>query len=112
TPMLTAGDEFRRTQQGNNNAYCQDNEISWLNWGLLEKEKSLFRFTRLMIQFRKAHSVLRRREYPWAEGNECGCPEISWHGVRAGEPDWSDQSHSLAYTLSGGDHDNDLHIVL
>jgi len=62
-PMFVAGDEFRRTQQGNNNAYCQDNEISWVDWTLLEKHQDVFRFFRTMIAFRKAHPVLHRRHF-------------------------------------------------
>ena len=110
--MLLAGDEFRRTQRGNNNAYCHDDEISWVDWRLLEREPDLFRFTRLMIRFRKAHGALRRRSYEWDERNGHGWPELSWHGVRLGEPDWSHESRSLAYTLAGMDRDADLHVMI
>jgi isoamylase len=112
TPMLLAGDEFRRTQHGNNNAYCQDNEISWVDWSLLEREKELYRFTKGMIRFRKAHSVLRRREYFWGATNERGAPEITWHGVKLGAPDWSESSHAFAFTLAGFDGDTDIHVML
>ncbi|MBI4636519.1 MAG: glycogen debranching protein GlgX [Candidatus Rokubacteria bacterium] len=111
-PMLLAGDEFRRTQRGNNNAYCQDNGISWVDWSLLEREKDLFRFTKLMIRFRKAHPILRRCSYSWGEKNELGWSEITWHGVKVGEPDWSFCSHSLAFTLAGFDRDNDIHVMI
>ena len=60
TPMLVAGDEFGRSQQGNNNAYCQDNEISWLDWQLVESNSDLHRFFRLIIATRKKHPVFRR----------------------------------------------------
>ena len=60
-PMMVAGDEIRRTQKGNNNAYCQDNEISWLDWSFFQKHPGLFRFWKCMIQFRKNHSTLRNR---------------------------------------------------
>ncbi len=112
TPMLLAGDEFRRTQRGNNNAYCHDDAISWVDWSRLDQEPDLFRFARLMIRFRKAHPVLRRRSYDWDERNGLGWPELSWHGVRLGEPDWSHESRSLAYTLAGLDRDNDLHVMI
>jgi isoamylase len=112
TPMLLAGDEFRRTQRGNNNAYCQDNEISWVDWSLLEREKDLHRFTKGMIRFRTAHAVLRRREYFWGATNARGSPEIAWHGVKLGEPDWSATSHAFAFTLAGFDGDTDIHVML
>lgn len=109
TPMLLAGDEMRRTQRGNNNAYCQDNEISWMDWSLLEKEREVFRFFKLMIRFRKAHPALQRREYFWGESDHRGWPEIVWHGTRLHSPDWGHQSRSLAFTLSGLGQDNDIH---
>src|SRR5206468_10470854 len=62
-PMLIAGDEFLRTQKGNNNAWCQDNETSWVNWSLSEKNKDFQRFVREMIQFRKRHAALRRKTF-------------------------------------------------
>ena len=75
TPMIYAGDEFCNTQFGNNNAYCQDNEISWLNWDLLEKNKDYFDFYRNMIQFRRKHPCIRKELTP----AECGYPSISVH---------------------------------
>ena len=76
-PMFLAGDEFGNTQFGNNNAYCQDNQISWLDWRLLECNEDIFRFFQYMIRFRKAHRVLRRS----SEDGACGFPDISIHGV-------------------------------
>jgi glycogen operon protein len=112
TPMLLGGDEFRRTQRGNNNAYCQDNDISWVDWTLLERERDLFRFTKLMIRFRKTHPVLRRREYYWGETNEFGWPDITWHGVTLNAPDWNRSSHAFAFTLAGFDGAADLHVMI
>ena len=112
TPMLLAGDEMRRTQRGNNNAYCQDNEISWFDWDLLEKERDLFRFTKLLIQFRKAHAALRRRSYAWGERNELGWSELTWHGVKVGEPDWSGSSRTLAFTLASFGRESNIHVVV
>jgi isoamylase len=82
-PMLLGGDEFRRTQRGNNNAYCQDNETSWYDWSLLKRHGEILRFTRGMIAFRRAHPVLsRERFYTDAD--------IDWFGPQRGSPDWAD----------------------
>jgi glycogen operon protein len=112
TPMLLAGDEFCRTQRGNNNAYCQDNEISWLNWRLLQTENEMFRFFKEMIRFRKDHSILRRRDYFWGERDHRGWTEITWHGIELEKPDWGHNSHSLAFTLSGFGKESDIHVLL
>jgi len=112
TPMLLAGDEFRRTQRGNNNAYCHDNEVSWIDWRRLEQERDLFRFTQGMIRFRKQHPNLRRRHYFWGETDEHGRPDIVWHGVTLGAPDWRHVSRSLAFTLAGFGRDADLHVMI
>src|SRR4029450_12368692 len=80
-PMLLAGDELGRTQRGNNNAYCQDNEISWLDWSLLSQNADLFRFTQRLIRFRKAHPSLRRRSFFEDEARAGGAGD----GGRAGE---------------------------
>ena len=81
TPMLRAGDEFGSTQQGNNNAYCQDNEISWLDWSLLEKNKDLYAFVRHMIAFRGAHPAVRGGIAP----ARCGWPEMQAYGRQRNE---------------------------
>ncbi|MBN2040770.1 MAG: glycogen debranching protein GlgX [Spirochaetes bacterium] len=117
-PMLYAGDEFRRTQNGNNNAYCQDNEISWIDWSYLEKNRDLFRFCREMIRFRKEHPVLRRNSF-FSGKTEKGfsSPDISWHGVKINKPDWNINSHMIACVLNGefagngnGFRDNDIYM--
>ncbi len=97
-PMILAGDELGRSQGGNNNAYCQDNEGSWMNWSLLEANKSLYRFFRMLIAFRKAHDLLRYNSFVLDNGYG---PRIAWHGVRVGHPDWSNDSRSLAMHLAG-----------
>ncbi|MEJ2633886.1 MAG: glycogen debranching protein GlgX [Calditrichia bacterium] len=84
-PMLLGGDECRRTQQGNNNAYCQDNEISWYNWNLLEKNREIYRFAAGMIQFRREHEIFRREEF-YSEQN------VRWFNPVGSAPDWSDSS--------------------
>ena len=90
-PMLLSGDEFANTQYGNNNAYCQDNEISWLNWEMLKKHRDLFSYVRKLIAFRKAHPVLRAREYGYGY-NGTGYPDLSFHGLTPWEYDWNAQS--------------------
>jgi glycogen operon protein len=87
-----------RTQRGNNNAYCQDNRTSWVDWERLESNRSLYRFFKLLIQFRKAHELLRYDSFTVRDGFGA---EIDWHGFRLGEPDWSDESRCLAMHLSG-----------
>jgi isoamylase len=106
TPMLLMGDEMRRTQRGNNNAYCQDNETSWLDWSLLDRHPDLQRFVRLLIAHRLRGLEMARETLPEAFEltlNELlRRAEIDWHGVRLGQPDWSDDSHSLACTVRSG----------
>jgi glycogen operon protein len=85
-PMFCAGDEFANTQYGNNDAYCHDNLISWLDWNRLEEYDDLFEFFRKMIQFRKDHPVLRKNAYQYGY-NASGYPELSWHGEKAWEFD-------------------------
>ncbi len=82
-PMLLGGDEFRRTQGGNNNAYCQDNETSWHNWSSLERHSEIFRFASGMIAFRSAHPILSKEQFYKDD-------EILWFGPQGGLPDWAD----------------------
>lgn len=98
TPMFFMGDEFGNTQFGNNNAYCQDNEISWLNWNDKEKNSDIFEFFQYMIAFRKAHSVIRRKEEPCS----LHLPEMSAHGNKAwaDKYDWSAKVVGIMYTGS------------
>ena len=114
-PMLTAGDEFSRSQSGNNNAYCQDNEISWLDWRLAETNKGLLRFFRLLIALRKKHPVFRRADFFPASGNEDRSP-IRWQSTQPGLPDWSPECKTLAFFLDGTanseQQDNDFFIML
>ncbi len=112
-PMFSMGDEIRRTQQGNNNAYCQDNEISWFDWTLLEKNKELHRFCKQMIEFRKAHEVLRRPSFFDGSVNERGLTDVAWHGCDLHKPGWNDPgARALAFTLAGFDHEHDLHVMM
>ena len=112
-PMLTAGDEVRRTQGGNNNAYCQDNEVSWFDWRLVETNRGLLRFWKGMIAFRKRHGALHKRTFFSGAANERGLPDVSWHGVKLNLPGWDDpNARVLAYTLGGERGDPDLHVML
>jgi isoamylase len=94
TPMLLAGDEFGRTQQGNNNAYCQDNEISWLNWDLHEKGKELVGFTRRLAAMRHRYPILRRNLFLSGQYNEeLGVKDLTWinaNGSEMQQESWSD----------------------
>jgi isoamylase len=96
------GDEVARTQSGNNNAYCHDNEISWFNWGLRDYNQDLLRFFEYCIAFRKMHPALRNR---WHLNNRdmvgSGYADITWHGQKAWEADFSTESRSLAFMLDG-----------
>ena len=100
-PMLLGGDEFRRTQRGNNNAYCQDNEVSWFDWSLLECYKEIHRFTRGMIAFRRAHPVLRRETFYTDQ-------DIKWFGPNGTTPDWADQRQKSLACLIMGQTEPDL----
>ena len=81
-PMLLGGDEFRRSQRGNNNAYCQDNETSWVDWSLLQRNNEIFRFARGMLALRRAHPVLRREAFYTDQ-------DIHWFNPAGKSPDWS-----------------------
>jgi glycogen operon protein len=100
TPMLSMGDEVRRTQRGNNNAYCQDNEISWFDWTLLERHRDLHRFVRTLIGQRLV--IAQQPHVQRASLNELlRESEIRFHGIRLNAPDPSPSSHSLAVTVRG-----------
>ena len=104
TPMFCAGDEFMNTQGGNNNPYNQDNETTWLNWDLLQRNQDIFRFFKRMIAFRKAHPSLGRSRF-WRE-------DIHWYGIGP-DVDLSHDSHSLAFFLSGASQqDDDLYVMI
>jgi isoamylase len=111
-PMFVAGDEVGRSQQGNNNPYCQDNEISWFDWTLVRKNAELLRFCQNMIRFRKAHAALRRDHFFDGSVNERGLKDVSWHGTQLDHPGWDDpDARALAMTLAGFDGDCDLHVM-
>ena len=110
-PMILMGDEVRRTQQGNNNAYCQDNETSWFDWTLVAKHADVHRFVTLL----NARRLLRDAE---PEGRRLSLNQVlrkaikAWHGVKLGQPDWGDSSHSLAVTAEARDEKLLVHLIL
>ncbi|PIE58873.1 MAG: glycogen debranching enzyme GlgX [Desulfobulbus propionicus] len=117
-PMLVAGDEFGRTQKGNNNAWCQDNAISWLNWNLLHQNRHLFQFVQYLIKLRKRHQVFRRDDF-FAAASKAGEPPytnaISWHSLVPGTQDWSPACLTLAFLLNGSlfpEPDDDFYVML
>jgi len=103
-PMLSGGDEFRRTQGGNNNAFCQDNETSWYDWKRLEGHGDIFRFTRGLIAFRRAHPVLSKEQF-YADG------EIHWFGPRGGSPAWADPKQKQVACLIPEDGRRALYLM-
>lgn len=96
-PMFLAGDEFGNTQFGNNNAYCQDNKVSWLDWRLLEKNGDVFAFFKYMIQFRKDHPILRSN-MSWGYA---GVPDVSYHGVTPWQESFEDYDHYVGVMFAG-----------
>ncbi|MDR1251269.1 MAG: glycogen debranching protein GlgX [Treponema sp.] len=120
TPMILGGDELTRTQLGNNNAYCQDNEISWYDWSLLKQNRNLYRFVKEMIAFRRRHPAFMRPEfYTGRDGNYNAIPDISWFTEKGIIPDWDKIGCCLALRLDGSKadiladkDDNDFFIML
>jgi glycogen operon protein len=98
TPMLLMGDEVRRTQRGNNNAYCQDNELNWFDWTLLDKHAGIHRFAKLMVSLRGRRDMAKE-DIGLSLNQLLRQAQIAWHGVKLNQPDWSDDSRSLAFTV-------------
>lgn len=119
TPLLLAGDEFGNSQQGNNNAYCQDNEISWLNWNNQKENKDILQYVKKLIEFRRQHPILHM-EQPLKNIDyiSCGFPDLSFHGTSVWYPDYSIYSRMLGILLSGSytkinrtENDNNFYIA-
>ena len=98
-PMLLMGDEVGRTQQGNNNAYCHDSPLNWLDWDLKAENADLFRFCRCLISFRLQHPVLHHHQHAGQTSGKSDRFEVTWHGTQVGCPDWSQHSRVLAFVL-------------
>jgi glycogen operon protein len=114
-PMFVAGDEFGRTQAGNNNAYCQDNPTSWIDWRMAETNSALLRFFKELISLRKRHEVFRRPDFFPGPRNG-SVSDISWQSTRRGHEDWSSSAKTLAYflngRLAGQPRDDDFFVML
>lgn len=110
TPMILMGDEVRRTQLGNNNAYCQDNPLGWFDWSLVEKNAELLRFVSSLIRLR-LHFQSGRGAADGSLTDFLRQSEIRWHGVRLNQPDWSEDSRSLAVTICSLGGDRLLHLI-
>ncbi len=108
-PMILMGDEMRRSQGGNNNAYCQDNETSWLDWSLLDRHGDLHRFVKLLARRRQRRDLGREGQCLMELIREA---DIVWHGTRCGQPDWSEDSHSLAFTVELRRHQMRFHYLM
>jgi glycogen operon protein len=118
TPMLNGGDEFRRSQCGNNNAYCQDNEISWYDWTLLEHYADVYRFARAVINLRQAHPVFQRTSFfTGRDLNDNQFGDIHWYGSSGRPTDWDPTDHRLMCLLDGsrqetGANQDDVDVLL
>lgn len=106
-PMFLAGDEFCNTQFGNNNAYCQDNITSWLDWNRLEENRDIFNFFKKMIDFRKKHRILRTN----ISDGACGLPDVSFHGVKPWRGQFAAHEHYVGVMFAGQEKDKEPDIV-
>ena len=112
-PMFVMGDEVRRTQGGNNNAWCQDNPIGWFDWTQTQTESGMLRFWSELIAFRKSHPAVHRARFFSGAINERGMPDISWHGTKLNEPGWNDpHARALAWTVAGSLAHSDIHVMV
>jgi len=112
-PMLLAGDECRRTQQGNNNPYIQDNPVSWFDWTLVGTYADLVTFTQGMLDFRKRHPALRRSSFFTGQPSQRGLLDIAFHGCNLNQPGFDDPSSCvLAFTIADPGDGEDIHAIL
>jgi len=113
-PMLQAGDEFARTQKGNNNAYCQDNETSWIDWSLCNANQDLVQFVRLLTKLRRQHAELRRETFLKGTASRTGVKDVSWLHMRGGEMsqnDWQDGNLRTLGVLFGNRNNTAHHLL-
>ncbi|PMB15552.1 glycogen debranching protein GlgX [Fischerella thermalis] len=110
TPMMLMGDEVGRTQKGNNNGYCQDNELNWFDWSCVEQECDLQSFVKELIHFTQSLQIFNLDNL-LEVGENIPTPHLTWHGVRAGEPDWGENSHCLAFGLYHPQARENLHVI-
>jgi len=112
-PMLLSGDEVRRAQRGNNNAYNQDNATSWFDWRLVDTHADVLRFFTRAIAFRKAHPVLARPQFYHGQVNERGLLDIAWHGTKLLSPGFDDpDARALAFTIASFGSHPDIHVMM
>ena len=108
TPLILAGDEFANSQKGNNNAYCQDNAISWLNWEDINKNKELFSFVKDVIAFRKEHALLhKKKEYTMLDEVVCGYPDLSYHSEEPWKCSYDDLTRHFGMMYCGNYSDDE-----
>ncbi len=113
TPLIQAGDEFAATRLGNNNAYCQDNEINWLDWSLISKNEDFYNFAKYMIDFRRRHAVFRQKEpLRNLDYRSVGIPDASFHGVNAWKTDFENFRRQLGVMYAGAYAGDDSFLVL
>jgi glycogen operon protein len=102
-PMILMGDEMGRTKYGNNNTYCHDNELNWLNWELKEMNADLFNFAKHIINFRRNHPIFRNKDhFSNTDYMNTGFSDISFHGTKSWQADWSSSSRVFSFMLDGG----------
>jgi glycogen operon protein len=113
-PMILSGDEVGKSQNGNNNVYCQDNEISWFDWDLIDKNSDLFLFFKKIIAFRNKNTLLRRETFFDGSFNTRGLKDIDWHGCKLYSPGWDNsESKVLSYSLASfNDNEPDIHVMI
>lgn len=101
-PLIYMGDEFGRTQKGNNNPYCQDNEITWLNWNFIEKNKEFYDYVQECIRVRKTHKVFAApKAYTMTDYIEAGCPDLSFHDKEAWKYSWENNESNIGFMING-----------
>ena len=111
--MMTMGDEVRRSQGGNNNAYCQDNPLAWMDWSNVQRHKDVYRFFSRIIRYRSSRRELQRARFFTGAVNERGLPDVAWHGTVLNRPGWDDPNgRALAFTLGGVGEEADLHVMM
>jgi len=111
TPMLLMGDEIRRTQRGNNNAYCQNNDTSWFICDKVEQEKDLLSFVKKLIRFNLATPYFQESHF-WIAEREINPTNFALHGTMVGHVDWGEQSHAIAFSLDNPNYDHQLYIMI
>lgn len=111
-PMIQMGDEVRRTQQGNNNSYCQDNELSWFDWSAVDRQFDLWCFVRRLIKITDQMKLFQQEQLLEVTKKGGQHPYLTWHGVKLGHPDWSKDSRTLAFSLNHPEAGENLHVML